>query len=63
MTLILLSRALSKDIPNAVTFGLSGSCDYFATDIDFDNEGMPRFTVNHGGKELCRVARQYSGRA
>ncbi|MFR8073057.1 MAG: UDP-N-acetylmuramate--L-alanine ligase, partial [Anaerovoracaceae bacterium] len=49
-------KSVIEDIPNAVTFGLSGSCDYFATDIDFDNEGMPRFTVNHGGKELCRVA-------
>src|SRR5699024_5274850 len=37
-------KSVIEDIPNAVTFGLSGSCDYFATDIDFDNEGMPRFT-------------------
>ena len=49
------------DIPHATTFGLSGSCEYFATDIDFDNEGMPRFTVNHGGKELCRVALSIPG--
>ena len=32
-------KSVIEDIPNAVTFGLSGSCDYFATDIDFDNEG------------------------
>lgn len=54
-------KSIIEDIPNAVTFGLSGSCDYFATDIDFDNEGMPRFTVNHGGKELCRVALSIPG--
>lgn len=54
-------KSVIEDIPNAVTFGLSGSCDYFATDIDFDNEGMPRFTVNHGGKELCRVALSIPG--
>ncbi len=48
-------KSVIEDIPNAITFGLNSSCDYYATDIDFDNEGMPQFTVNHGGKELCRV--------
>ena len=54
-------KSVIENIPNAVTFGLNESCDYFATDIDFDNEGMPRFTVNHGGKALCRVALSIPG--
>ena len=56
-------KSVIEDIPNAITFGLTSSCDYYATDIDFDNEGMPQFTVNHGGKELCRVKLSVPGRA
>ncbi|MDO4745885.1 MAG: UDP-N-acetylmuramate--L-alanine ligase [Bacillota bacterium] len=48
-------KRVIENLPNAITFGLNESCDYYASDIDFDSEGMPRFTVNHGGKELCRV--------
>lgn len=48
-------KSVIENIPNAITFGLSESCDYYASDIDFDNEGMPRFHVNHGGKALCEV--------
>ena len=54
-------KSVIEGLPNAVTFGLGESCDYFASDIDFDNEGMPRFTVNHGGKELCRIALSVPG--
>ena len=49
-------KSVIENIPNAVTFGLSESCDYYASDIDFDSEGMPSFAVNHGGKVLCRVS-------
>lgn len=49
-------KSVIEDIPNAITFGLSESCDYYASDIDFDSEGMPSFTVNHGGRQLCRIA-------
>ena len=31
------------------------------SDIDFDNDGMPQFTVNHGGRELCRVSLSIPG--
>lgn len=48
-------KRVIENLPNAVTFGLSESCDYYASDIDFDNEGMPSFTVNHGGGALCEI--------
>ena len=54
-------KSVIENIPNAITFGLSESCDYYATDIDFDSEGMPRFTVNHGGEKLARVALSIPG--
>ena len=54
-------KSVISNIPNAITFGLSESCDYYASDIDFDNEGMPKFTVNHGGKALCRIALSIPG--
>ncbi len=54
-------KSVIEDIPNAITFGLSDSCDYFATDIDFDNDGMPSFTVNHGGGQLGRVTLSVPG--
>ncbi len=48
-------KRVIENIPNAITFGLNESCDYYASDIDFDGEGMPSFKVNHGGKELCEI--------
>lgn len=48
-------KRVIENIPNAITFGLNESCDYYASDIDFDSEGMPSFKVNHGGKQLCEV--------
>lgn len=48
-------KRVIENLPNAVTFGLSESCDYYASDIDFDTEGMPSFTVNHGGRALCEI--------
>ena len=48
-------KRVIEDIPNAVTFGLNESCDYYAKDIDFDNEGMPKFKVCSGGIQLCEV--------
>ena len=48
-------RSVIQGLPNAVTFGFSADSDYYATDISFDNEGMPGFNVNHGGEILCRI--------
>lgn len=54
-------KRVIENLPNAVTFGLNESCDYFATEIDFDSEGMPRFKVNHGKEELCKVTLSVPG--
>ncbi|MFQ8602322.1 MAG: UDP-N-acetylmuramate--L-alanine ligase [Anaerovoracaceae bacterium] len=54
-------KSVIEGLPNAITFGLSESCDYYASDIDFDNEGMPKFKVNHGGKALCEIALSIPG--
>lgn len=48
-------KSVIAGLPNAITFGMNESCDYYATDIRFNNEGMPKFAVNHGGKVLCEI--------
>lgn len=48
-------KSVIDGLPNAITFGLSESCDYYASNINFDNDGMPQFDVNHGGRVLCRI--------
>ena len=48
-------KSVISGLPNAITFGLSESCDYYASDINFDNDGMPQFKVNHGGKVLGQI--------
>ncbi len=44
-----------RDLDNVVTFGLSENCDYYAANIQFNEEGMPAFDVCHDGKLLSRV--------
>ena len=48
-------KSVIEGLPNVVTFGLSESCDYYAGDISFDNEGMPEFKVYNSGNELCSI--------
>ena len=48
-------KSVISGLSNAITFGLSESCDYYASDINFDNDGMPQFKVNHGGKVLGQI--------
>ena len=48
-------RSVIEGLPNAVTFGFSTGSDYYASNISFDNEGMPGFDVNHAGENLCRI--------
>lgn len=40
---------------NAVTFGLSESCDYAAVDVDFNREGMPEYKLYHKGEYLTDI--------
>ena len=48
-------KSVIEGLPNAVTFGMNESCDYFASDICFNSDGMPKFSVNHGGARLCDI--------
>ena len=40
---------------NVVTFGLNENCDYCASDIVFNENGMPGFTVLKRGQQLRKV--------
>lgn len=44
-----------RDLDNVVTFGLSENCDYYAANIQFNEEGMPAFDVCHDRQLLSRV--------
>ena len=48
-------RHAIEGLPNVVTFGIAQGCDYYASNIGFDADGMPRFDVNHEGENLCTV--------
>ncbi len=48
-------KSVIEDRPNAITFGLSNTCDYNASNIKFDADGMPTFEVNHGNDKLCSI--------
>lgn len=54
-------NSVISELPNAVTFGMNESCDYFASDIKFNSDGMPEFNVNHGGNVLCRITLRVPG--
>ena len=40
---------------NVVTYGLTEGCDYYASDIGFNADGMPHFKVNNAAGPLCEV--------
>ncbi|MDD6311448.1 MAG: UDP-N-acetylmuramate--L-alanine ligase [Firmicutes bacterium] len=48
-------KSVIEGLPNAITFGLNSSSDYYATGIKFNREGMPSFKVNWHGEELCEI--------
>lgn len=54
-------RSVIEGLPNTVTFGLGNSSDYFASNIRFDAEGMPKFDVNHAGGVIATVNLQVPG--
>ena len=51
----------TENLPNVVTFGISRGCDYYASNIRFDTDGMPHFDVNHGGQNLCTIKPRIPG--
>lgn len=48
-------KSVIEGLPNTVTFGLGSESDYFASNIRFDADGMPKFDVNHEGRVLCTI--------
>jgi len=48
-------KSVIRDIPNAVTFGLSEGSTYYAAQIAFNSAGMPRFRAETGGEPLCTI--------
>lgn len=48
-------RNIIEGLPNVITFGFSTSSDFYATNISFDNDGMPGFDVHHDGDVICRI--------
>lgn len=40
---------------NVITFGFDSSCDYYAANIIFNTDGMPKFDVFYGGGRLCTI--------
>jgi len=48
-------RSIIEGMSNVVTFGFSTGSDYCASNISFDNDGMPSFDVYCRGEKLCRI--------
>ena len=48
-------KSVTKDLPNVFTFGLNEGSTYFATNIVFNNSGMPQFYVESKGETLCKI--------
>lgn len=42
-------------LPNVISFGLNENCDYSASDIKFNEDGMPSFKVSAGRNTLAEV--------
>ena len=47
-------KKVTQNLPNVVTFGLSEGCDYYGTDLSFNQDGMPSFNV-HNGEKVTKV--------
>lgn len=47
----IIDRLRSK----VVTFGFSEQCDFYASDIVFNNSGMPSFKLNHNEEVICTM--------
>lgn len=47
-------KKVTQGLSNVVTFGLSEDCDFYATDLHFNQDGMPSFNV-HNGENVTTV--------
>jgi UDP-N-acetylmuramate--alanine ligase len=50
-----VSSIIDDTDKRVVTFGYNKRCDYSAGEIRFGEDGMPEFSVRHGGETLCRI--------
>ena len=50
-----VSSIIKKLDKRVITFGFHDHCDYWATDIEFNHEGWPAFTIYNKDKKLCRI--------
>lgn len=48
-------RSVVDKFEHVITFGYNESCTYYATEIKFNENGMPAFTVSSKGEELGRI--------
>ncbi len=48
-------KSVVEGRPNVVTYGLTEGCDYYASEVTFNADGMPEYKVNHAGGVLCEV--------
>ncbi len=48
-------HSVIEHLPNAITFGLNSGNDFYAGNINFDNDGMPSFDVYHGEEMLGNI--------
>ncbi len=46
---------------NIVTFGMDSSCDWYPTDISYDEFAHPTFTLNHGSEKIGTVSLKVPG--
>ncbi|MDD6043159.1 MAG: UDP-N-acetylmuramate--L-alanine ligase [Eubacteriaceae bacterium] len=48
-------RQIIDDIPETVTFGYNENCDYYITDVEFDENGLPSFNLRYSGEDIGRI--------
>lgn len=48
-------KSVVEGRPNVVTYGLTEGCDYYASEIGFNHDGMPKYKVSNAGGVLCEV--------
>ena len=48
-------KTVIRDMPNVITFGLNDGCNFYASNIEFNSFGMPRFSVESKGSSLCGI--------
>ncbi len=48
-------KSAVRDCSDIITFGFNEGCNYYISNITFNQAGMPKFDVNHKGQVLCSI--------